>query len=150
MGMSTIEPELQCPAPRPTRLRACARRRFAVNMALFLLIGGLPVIHVVRQIRTFEILQQDGRVSEGVVLRRSDPTLVPGLRSYELQCLYASPSGRTETASLSVSRGWWLSSPPGSRIVITTSEATPGHALLGDPSRMQLSEELGVQGAAML
>jgi hypothetical protein len=117
---------------------------------LFLLIGGLPVVRVVRQIWTFQTLQQEGRAGEGVVLRRNDPTLLPGLRSYEIECLYAAASGRTETAALTVTRGWWLASPPGSRVVITTSEAAPGHALLGDPRGMQLSEELGVEGAGLL
>src|SRR5437660_3476304 len=118
--MNTIEPELQCPAPRPTRLRAGARRRFAVNLTLFLLIGGLPVVRVVRQLWTFQTLLQDGRAADGVVLRRTDPILLPGLRLYGLECVYAAESGRTETAALTVPRGWWLASPPGSRIVITT------------------------------
>jgi hypothetical protein len=69
---------------------------------------------------------------------------------YGLECLYAADSGRTETAALTVPRGWWLSSPPGSRIVITTCAAVPRHALLGDPSEMQLSEELGIEGAGWL
>jgi hypothetical protein len=150
MGMNTIEPELRSPAPRPTRLRAGARRRFARNLALFLLIGGLPVARVVQQIWIYETVQQQGRAAEGVVLRRRDPLVIPGLRAYEIECLYAAPSGRTETARLTVPRAWWLASPPGSRVVITTCERVPGHALLGDPSGMQLSEELGIEGSGLL
>jgi len=89
--MSTIEPELSCPAPRPTHLRVGARRRFAVNLALFLLLGGVPVIRVVQQIWTFQTLQQNGRAADGVVVRRRDPVLLPGLRAYEIEdclCLY--------------------------------------------------------------
>lgn len=150
MGLSTIEPELQCPAPRPTRLRTAVRRRFAVTLALFLLLGGLPMVRVARQIWTFQILQQDGRSAEGVVLRRDDAVLLPGLRAYTIECVYSGTSGKSETASLSVSRGWWLASPPGSRVAITTCAEAPGHAMLGDPSGMQLSEELGLDGSGML
>src|ERR1700730_5223201 len=120
MGLSTIEPELQSPAPRSTRLRAGMRRRFAATLALFLLLGGLPVVRVARQIWTFQILQQDGRSAEGVVLRRDDAVLLPGLRAYTIECVYSGTSGKSETASLAVSRGWWLASPPGSRVAITT------------------------------
>jgi hypothetical protein len=148
--MSTIEPELLCPAPRPARLRAGARRRFAINLSLFLLIGGLPVLGVVRQIWVFETLRQEGRPAQGVVLRRTDPVVLPGLRLYGLECVYSDDSGRSETAALTVPRGWWLASPPGSSIVITTCAQAPGHVLLGDPSGMQLSEELGIEGAGLL
>jgi hypothetical protein len=35
-------------------------------------------------------------------------------------------------------------------VAITTCQQSPGHALLGDPSETQLSEELGLDGSGML
>src|SRR5207247_6506980 len=67
-----------------------------------------------------------------------------------LECIYAGPSGSSETASLPVEHGWWLASPPGSTVMITTCAAAPGHAALGAPWRLQLNAELGFAGYAFL
>src|SRR5438034_59465 len=114
--MREIEPELRCPAPRPTRLRAGARLRFALNLGLFLLLGGLPLIQVTRQILVFQTLQRDGQPTAGTVLRRHARVYPAGVRIYTLDCLYASASGKAETARVAVSRRWWLASRPTVRL----------------------------------
>jgi hypothetical protein len=148
--MVTMEPELRCPAPRPTRLRAGARFRFAVLLSLFVLLGGAPLLLVMREIRAFQMLQQEGLPVEGTVRRRVDEALFPGVRIYALNCVYTGPSGKREAAALAVDRKWWLASPPGSKVVMTTCEGVPGYAALGEPSDLQLSEELGLPGSGLL
>ena len=96
--MREIEPELRCPAPRPTRLRAGARLRFALNLGLFLLLGGLPLIQVTRQILVFQTLQRDGQPTAGTVLRRYARVYPAGVRIYTLDCLYVSAPGKAVTA----------------------------------------------------
>lgn len=147
--MVTIEAELRCPAPRPTRLRPEARRRFAFALAAFLGLGGIPILHVSRQIWAFQALQQDGLPVAAVVAERhrSGP---PGMRHRTLECVYLDSAGRTQTALLTVSRSWWDSSPPGSKVTITTCAAFPGYAALGVPSDMQLTTELGLLGYGTL
>jgi hypothetical protein len=147
--MVTIEAELRCPAPRPARLRPGARRRFAFALASFLCLGGIPVLHVSRQIWAFQKLQQDGLPVAAVVAARHE-TGAPGVRLRTLECLYSGASGRLQTALVRVSRSWWQSSPPGSRVTITTCEAFPGVAALGVPSDMQLTAELGWGGYGTL
>ena len=99
--MVNIEPELRCPAPRPARLRPGSRRRFAVALALFLGLGGAPLLHVARHLWAFQTLQRDGRPVPATVLRRSEQRIA-GMWWGTLQCVYASPSGPTATATLPV------------------------------------------------
>jgi hypothetical protein len=149
MGMVNIEPELRCPAPRQARLRMGARRRFAVALALFIGLGGAPLIHVARHLWAFQTLQRDGRPVPATVLRRSEQRIA-GMWWGTLQCVYASPSGPTATATLPVDHSWWVASPPGSAVMITTCPSVPGLAALGGPSRLQLNAELGFSGYAVL
>jgi hypothetical protein len=148
--MTTIEPELRCPAPRHTRLRVGARLGFAINLGLFFLLGGLPLVLVTQQILVFQTLQRDGQSAEGVVLGRHERLYPAGVRIYTLDCAYASASGKAETAAVAVSRRWWLASPTGSSVPLTTSDETPGQAEFGDPAELQLSEELGLGGSGLL
>jgi len=148
--MREIEPELRCPAPRPTRLRAGARFRFALNLGLFLLLGGLPLIQVTRQILVFQTLQRDGQPTAGTVLRRHARVYPAGVRIYTLDCLYVSASGKAETARVAVSRRWWLASPPGTSVPLTACDEMPGHAAFGEPGELQMSEDLGLGGSGML
>jgi hypothetical protein len=147
--MVMIEPELRCPAPRSARLRPGARRRFAVALALFLGLGGAPLIHVARHLWAFQSLQRDGRPLAATVLRRSEQRFA-GMWWGTLECLYAGSSGSAETASLPVDHSWWVASPPGSTVMITTCAAAPGIAALGEPWRLQLNAELGFGGYATL
>jgi hypothetical protein len=147
--MVTIEGELRCPAPRPTRLRAGARRRFAVALASFLCLGGIPILLVGHQIWAFQTLQQEGLPVAAVVAARHEAG-APGIRLRTLECLYTGPSGRLQSASVRVSRSWWLASPPGSRVTLTTCDALPGAAALGVPVDMQLTAELGWPGYGVL
>jgi hypothetical protein len=148
--MTTIEPELRYPAPRHTRLRARARRGFAINLGLFLLLGGLPLVQVTHQIVLFQTLERDGQSAEGVVLRRHERLFPAGVRIYTLDCAYASSSGKAETATVAVSRHWWMASPTGSSVPLTSCDETPGQAEFGDPAELQLSEELGLGGSGLL
>jgi hypothetical protein len=147
--MVTIEPELRCPAPRPTRLRPGARRRFAFALVSLFCLGGLPLLHVSRQIWAFQTLQQEGLPVAAVVAERHQSG-APGMRLRVLECVYFGPAGRPQTALLRVSPSWWHASPPGSRVTITTCEALPGAAALGVPSDMQLTAELGLLGYGTL
>jgi hypothetical protein len=148
--MGTIEAELRCPAPRATRLRPGARRRFAAALTLFLLLGGMPLIRVVRQIRAFQTLQREGYPADATVLSRSEQSYPAGIRFYTLQCIYASTSGRTVTAAVVVPRHWWLASTPGSRVILTVCDEMPGYAALGGPRALQLADELGLDGSVLL
>lgn len=148
--MLAIEPELQCPAPRPARLRAGARLQFVVNLGLFLLLGGLPLVQVTRQIALFRALQRDGQPAEGTVLRRHERVYPAGVRIYTLDCVFANPSGKAATATVAVPLRWWMASPPGSGVPLTTCDEMPGYAAFGDPAELQLSEELGLGGSGML
>jgi hypothetical protein len=148
--MMTIEPELCCPAPRHTRLRAGARFWFAVNLALFLLLGGLPLVQVTHQIRRFQTLEREGQMAEGTVLRRHERLYPAGVRIYTLDCAYATTSGKAATATVAVSRHWWLASPTGSSVPLTACDAMPGYAAFGDPGELQLSEEMGLGGSGLL
>lgn len=147
--MVTIETELRCPAPRPTRLRPRARRQFAFALAAFLGLGGVPILHVSRQIWAFQTLQEQGLPVAAVVAERHRSG-APGMRHRTLECVYLGPSGKPQTALLTVNRASWDSSPPGTRVTITTREAFPGYAALGVPSDMQLTTELGVLGYGTL
>src|SRR5438128_8241704 len=113
MGM--IEAELRGPAPRPTRLRAGARLRFAVLLASFLLLGGSPLLSVMRQIWAFQTLQRDGSPVEARVIRQHQ-AFFPVLRHHTLECAYTDASGVARTARVRVSASWWLASPPGSKL----------------------------------
>lgn len=148
--MNGIEPELQCPAPRPTRLRAGARRSFGLNLALFSLLGGLPLLLVTRRIALFEALQQDGQAAKGTVLRRDQRLYPAGVRIYTLNCICTDASGKAERATIEVPFRWWLASPPGASVPMTTCEAMPGYAAFGDPGEVPLSEELGLGGSGTL
>ncbi len=147
MGM--IEPELRCPAPRPARLRAGSRQRFVVALALFLILGGAPLLHVCRQIWALQTLQSEGGAVEATVVRRLTSG-IPGLPSRALECQFASASGDFRTARLVVDGDWWRASPPGSRVTITACDAVPGLVTLGEPSALQLSAELGIEGYGAL
>lgn len=148
--MGTIETGLRCPGPRPVQLRAEARVRFAVTLTLFLLLGSAPLLLVGRQIWAFQSLQRDGRPVEATVLRQSAPLLLPGIRTYSLECSYTGPSGKAETAAVTVDRKWWLASPPGSKVTVTTCDELPGHAVRGEPSDIELGTELGLIGYGTL
>jgi hypothetical protein len=148
--MTTIEPELCCPAPRHTRLRGGARFWFGVNLGLFLLLGGLPLVQVTHQILLFQTLERDGQSAEGTVLRRHERLFPAGVRIFTLDCVYASTSGKAETATVAVPRHWWLASPTGSSVPLTTCDEMPGNAAFGDPGELQLSGELGLGGSGLL
>jgi hypothetical protein len=148
--MVTIEPELRSPAPRPSRLRAEARLRFAAALCLFLLLGGAPLLLVTRQIWHFRNLQREGRPEEATVLRQVEQVVLPGVRRYALDCVLADPSGTAMTARVWVDRAWWQASPPGSPMTVTTCAALPGYAVRGEPSDLRLGEELGGVGYALL
>jgi hypothetical protein len=148
--MTTIEPELRCPAPRHTRLRAGARLWFGVNLGLFLLLGGLPLVQVTHQILLFRALQREGQSAEGVVLHRHERLYPAGIRIYTLDCAYSGTAGKAETATVAVPRHWWLASPTGSSVPLTTCDAMPDQAAFGDPGDLQLSEELGLGGSGLL
>jgi hypothetical protein len=147
MGM--IEAELRGPAPRPTRLRAGARLRFAVLLAAFLLLGGTPLLSVMRQIWAFQTLQRDGSPVEARVIRQHQ-AFFPGLRHHTLECAYADASGEARMATVRVNASWWLASPPGSKLTITSCAQMPGYAAMGNPSDLQLGTELGLMGYGML
>jgi len=120
-----------------------------VSLALFLFLGGAPLIHVVRQIWAFQMLQRDGRPVEATVSGRFQQRVL-GIWQGELECIHLGASGQPERVWLSVDRSWWQASPLGSKVTITTCEETPGQAALGQPWEMQLGVELGLSGYGML
>jgi hypothetical protein len=148
--MGLIEVELRGPAPRPTRLRAGARLRFAVLLTSFLLLGGIPLLSVMRQIWAFQTLQHDGLPMQATVLRQNQASLLPGLRRHTLECAYTDASGVYRTATVRVSTSWWLASPPGSKLTITTCAQIPGYGAIGEPSDLQMGAELELRGYGML
>jgi hypothetical protein len=147
--MRRIELGLRCPAPRPARLRAGFLRRFVGTLALFLILGGGPLLHVSRQIWAVQALQREGQAITATVLHRHRAGM-PGMRSRTLECGYLDGSGRLQTARVSVSRSWWQACPVGSRVTITTCDEVPGWAALGEPGEIQLATELGLTGYGML